>query len=102
MLNNDQLLQRIREILEDARNKVYRTANTEMLRAYWNVGRVIVEEEQKGQDRAKYGKRLIKDLSIRLSKEYGRGFTETNLKFLTRVKTDTTHRLKTLPPFLPG
>ena len=82
MLDNDQLLQRIREILEDARNKVYRTANTEMLQAYWNVGRVIVKEEQKGQDRAKYGKGLIKDLSIRLSKEYGRGFTETNLKYM--------------------
>jgi len=82
MLNNDQLLQRIREILENARHKVYRTTNTEMRRAYWNVGREIVEEEQKGQDRAKYGKRLIKDLSIRLSKEYGRGFTETNLKYM--------------------
>ena len=82
MLDNDQLLERIREILEDARNKVYRTVNTEMLRVYWNVGRVIVEEEQKGQDRAKYGRGLIKDLSIRLSKEYGRGFTETNLKYM--------------------
>ena len=47
MSDDDQLLQRIREILEDARNKFYRTANTEMLRAYWNVGRVIVEKEQK-------------------------------------------------------
>ena len=53
-----------------------------MLRAYWNVGREIIEEEQKGHDRAKYGKGIIKDLSIRLSKEYGRGFTETNLKYM--------------------
>jgi len=82
MLDNDRLFQRIREILEDARHKVFRSANTEMLRAYWNVGREIVEEEQKGQDRAKYGRGLIKDLSIRLSKEYGRGFTATNLKYM--------------------
>ncbi len=82
MLDNNRIFQRIREILEDARHKVYRRANTEMLRAYLNVGREIVEEEQKGHDRAKYGKGLIKDLSIRLSKEYGRGFTETNLKYM--------------------
>ena len=82
--HNDLLFQRIREILENARHKVYRTANTEMLRAYWNVGREIVVEEQKGKERAKYGKGLIKDLSIRLSKEYGRGFTETNLKYMRK------------------
>ena len=82
MLDNDHLFKRILEILEHARHKVYRTANTEMLRAYWNVGREIVVEEQKGQDRAKYGRGLIKDLSIRLTKEYGRGFTETNLKYM--------------------
>jgi len=82
MLDNDHLFKRIQEILENARYKVYRTANTEMLRAYWNVGREIIVEEQKGQDRAKYGRGLIRDLSIRLTKEYGRGFTETNLKYM--------------------
>jgi len=82
MPHNDLLFQRIRDILENARRKVYRKANTEMLRAYWNVGREIVVEEQKGQERAKYGKGLIKDLTLRLTKEYGRGFTETNLKYM--------------------
>ena len=82
MLDNDHLFKRIQEILENARHKVYRTANTEMLRAYWNVGREIIVEEQKGQDRAKYGRGLIRDLAIRLTKEYGRGFTETNLKYM--------------------
>ena len=82
MPHNDLLFQRIREILDNAKHKVYRKANTEMLRAYWNVGREIVVEEQKGQERAKYGKGLIKDLSLRLTKEYGRGFTETNLKYM--------------------
>ena len=51
----DGFYERIREILEVARIKVYRTANIEMLQAYWNVGREIVEEEQKGRDRAGYG-----------------------------------------------
>ncbi|MEA3476685.1 MAG: hypothetical protein U9R60_00770 [Bacteroidota bacterium] len=52
MPHNDLLFKRIREILDNARHKVYRKANTEMLRAYWNVGREIVVEEQKGQERA--------------------------------------------------
>jgi hypothetical protein len=82
MLDNDHLFKRIHEILENARHKVYRTANTEMLRAYWNVGREIIVEEQRGQDWVKYGRGLIRDLSIRLTKEYGRGFTETNLKYM--------------------
>ena len=61
--NTGRLLQRIQEILEEARNKVYHTANTEMLRAYWNIGREIVEEEQQGKDRAAYGSafRIILD-----------------------------------------
>ena len=53
--NTGRLLQRIQKILEEARKNVYRTANHEMLRAYWNIGREIVEEEQNGKDRAAYG-----------------------------------------------
>ncbi len=82
MLGSDSLFIRIRKILEEARKKVYRTANTEMLSAYWNVGREIMEEEQKGKERAAYGSALIKGLSIKLTKEYGKGFTETNLKYM--------------------
>ena len=69
--NTGRLLQRIREILEEARNKVYRTANSEMLRAYWNIGREIVEEEQKGKDRATYGSALLEELATRLTGIYG-------------------------------
>ncbi len=54
---------RIKEILEGARNKVYRTANSEMVIAYWNLGRTIVVEEQKGINRADYGKLLIETIS---------------------------------------
>jgi predicted nuclease of restriction endonuclease-like (RecB) superfamily len=80
MQNIDNLYQRIREILESARNKVYRTANFEMVQAYWNVGREIVEEEQSGKERADYGTYLLIELSARLTKEYGKGFDESNLR----------------------
>jgi hypothetical protein len=56
-----------------------------MLHAYWNVGKEIVEEEQKGMDRATYGRGLIGDLSVRLTNEYGKGFTETNLKYMRQL-----------------
>ena len=62
-----------------ARDKVYQTANTEMVRAYWDIGRMIVEEEQKGSDRAEYGKYLVATLSAKLTTEYGKGFDKTNL-----------------------
>jgi len=69
----------VAEILRTARNNAYRTVNFTMVEAYWNAGRMIVEEEQQGKERAEYGKYLIRDLSIRLQKEFGKGFTENNL-----------------------
>jgi predicted nuclease of restriction endonuclease-like (RecB) superfamily len=69
----------IKKILEEARSTAYRAVNFAMVQAYWNVGRLIVEEEQKGKQKAEYGKHLIKELSIRLTKDYGKGFTERNL-----------------------
>ncbi|MBN1112467.1 MAG: DUF1016 family protein [Bacteroidales bacterium] len=72
----------IAQIIEEARNSVYRVANFTMVKAYWNIGKAIVEEEQNGKDRAEYGKELIKQLALKLSKEHGRGFTETNLKYM--------------------
>jgi len=77
--NIDQLYQRIREIIESSRNKVYQTANFEMVQSYWNVGREIVVEEQQGKERAEYGKYIVKNLSERLSNDFGQGYDRTNL-----------------------
>lgn len=72
----------IREILENARSNAYLAVNFEMVKAYWEIGRVIVEEEQKGKERARRNDRLIEALSIRLSREFGRGFDDSNLRFM--------------------
>lgn len=72
----------INQIIEEARNTVYRTANFTMVQAYWNIGKTIVEEEQNGKERAEYGQELIKQLSKKLTKKHGKGFTETNLKYM--------------------
>ena len=70
----------IKSILENARNNAYRAVNFMMVRAYWQIGRIIVEEEQKGKKRAEYGKAMIKELSNKLKVDYGDGFTERNLR----------------------
>lgn len=72
----------IKQIIEEARNTVYRTANFEMVQAYWHIGELIVEEEQNGKQRAEYGKALLKELAVRLTKDYGKGFDESNLRHM--------------------
>jgi len=71
---------RIREILDSARASVSRTVNTTQVVANWLIGREIVEEQQRGQKRADYGRRLLADLSQRLQADYGRGFSVKNLE----------------------
>ncbi|HHE37643.1 MAG TPA: DUF1016 domain-containing protein [Candidatus Cloacimonetes bacterium] len=71
----------IKQILDEARKQAYRSINSVMVQAYWNIGRIIVEEEQKGKNRAEYGKYLLKSLSDKLTADYGKGFKVTNLKY---------------------
>ncbi len=78
--NFDDTYYSIREILENARSTAYKTVNFVMVQAYWNIGRVIVEDEQKGKERADYGNYLLKNLSEKLIKDYGKGFDESNLR----------------------
>lgn len=73
---------RIHAILADARTNIARTVNTQMVRAYWLVGREIVEEEQAGQTRAAYGEDILGQISGRLQTAFGKGFTTTNLKYM--------------------
>ncbi len=76
---------RIRDILESARSNVARSVNTTQVIANWLIGREIVEEEQKGAARAKYGAKLMKDLSRRLTADYGSGFSLTLLKEMKAI-----------------
>ena len=74
-----ELFKNVRAILAKARATVYTAANTAMVEAYWNVGREIVEK-QGGASRAKYGDGLVKSLAVRLTAEFGEGFTVPNLR----------------------
>jgi predicted nuclease of restriction endonuclease-like (RecB) superfamily len=76
------LYEKVCTILHEARANVVRRANVEMVRAYWLIGQAIVEYEQQGKERAKYGEQVIPLLSERLTTQFGQGFTSTNLKYM--------------------
>lgn len=71
---------KIANLLKEARKSVAQTINKTMVYTYWEIGRMIVEEEQNGKERAEYGKQILKELSKRLSIEFGKGFSVTNLQ----------------------
>jgi len=75
------LYHHITQILQSARRQVVQSVNIAMVQSYWEIGRIIVEEEQQGQYRAEYGANLVKYLSDKLTSEFGKGFTETNIKY---------------------
>jgi predicted nuclease of restriction endonuclease-like (RecB) superfamily len=82
----------IRSILAEARRITARAVNTAMVTAYWLIGKRIVLEEQKGQDRANYGEKLLKNLSKELTAEFGNGFSYPNLynmRLFYQTYTDT-------------
>lgn len=75
------LLSEIREIVTQARSQAYSAVNTAMVRAYWLIGKRIVKEEQNGQERAQYGRQIMKTLSKALTAEFGKGFSVTNIQY---------------------
>ena len=77
--NNMQMIEEIKNVIIDSRNKIAYEVNNTMLLAYWNVGRIIVENEQNGNIKAEYGKQVMKELSKELRKVLGSGFSVSNL-----------------------
>lgn len=81
-LNSDfsSLVRNIANIVKSTRQRTFNIVNTEMLKAYFYIGKLIVEEEQKGKKRANYGEKLIDSISIELTKEFKKGFDASNLR----------------------
>jgi len=86
------LLEAIREVLYKARGKVQQTVNDAMVHAYWHVGRLIVEQEQKGEDRASYGKQQLEHISEKLRAEFGKGFEPRNLRNMRQFYREFSNR----------
>jgi predicted nuclease of restriction endonuclease-like (RecB) superfamily len=79
---NPQLIATLRTLLTESRRQLQQTVNTTMVQTYWQIGRLIVEDEQQGQARAGYGKQVLKQLSESLTKEFGKGFDTSNLRYM--------------------
>ncbi len=75
-----QLIGAIRKVLNQARQHIQLTVNQRMVQVYWQVGQLIVEQEQKGAERAEYGKQQLQQLSSTLQAEFGKGFDISNLR----------------------
>src|SRR5438067_1178492 len=75
----NELYKRVSVLLLEARNKAIQSVNTVMVQAYWLIGREIVEAEQKGKNRADYGKTLIESLSRKLTNEFESGWSPSHL-----------------------
>jgi predicted nuclease of restriction endonuclease-like (RecB) superfamily len=80
----DNLFENIKSLLENARKHIIKTVNTSMIITYFHIGRMIVENEQKGEKRAMYAEKTIENLSKKLTKEFGKGFTSRNLRLFRK------------------
>lgn len=84
---NQNFLENVSEVLARARKNAKTAVNLAMVYAYYEIGRMIVEEEQHGQNRAAYGKQILQELSKYLSEKFGKGFSTTNLKQMRQFYT---------------
>lgn len=83
-LMTNEMIEQIKQVMGQARSNVAKVVNNELITAYWNIGRIIVEHEQENNERAAYGKQTLKELSKVLTEEFGKGFSVSNLQFMRR------------------
>ena len=81
---DNKMIEQIRSLLENARQKVATEVNSTLIMTYWQIGKIIVEDEQQLESRAEYGKQTLRTLSKVLTAEYGKGFSISNLQFMRR------------------
>ncbi|GAB6012436.1 DUF1016 N-terminal domain-containing protein [Viscerimonas tarda] len=84
---SNELYGKIAVIIEQSRQKVATAVNLTMVYTYYEVGRYIVEDEQQGEQRAEYGKAVLKELSAKLTERFGEGFSYPNLKNMRQFYT---------------
>jgi len=84
---NDNFLKKVGSILEQAKKNIKTAVNLSMVYTYYEIGKMIVEEEQNGKERAEYGKNVISSLSLYLTENFGRGYSVDNLEFLRKFYT---------------
>ena len=81
---SNQMIEDIRTLLKSSRLQLQQSVNSVMVQTYWHIGRIIVEDEQNGEERAAYGKKQLEQLSSTLTDEFGKGFDTSNLRNMRR------------------
>jgi len=82
--SNQELFLQIKNLLRDSRDFIVSQVNTTITKTYFEIGRIIVEDEQNGSSKAEYGKNTLKTLSIKLTEEFGTGFSVQNLEYMRK------------------
>src|SRR3989338_9777607 len=103
------LFENIKAFLHEARNAVARNINTAMVMTYFEIGRMIVVDEQHGKKRAGYAEETLKNLSLDLTREFGKGFSERNLEnmrkfyllYATKISQTVSAKSETLSRISP-
>ena len=103
-MNESQLINivgSIKELIQQARNLAYKQVDLLSVITNFEIGRIIVENEQGGEQRAKYGKETLKEVSQQLTREFGRGYSVDNLQlmrlfFISYIKNVQTPKYETL------
>jgi len=78
----ERLYSNIKQVIEKGKDTAYRAVNATMVEVYWQIGELIVENEQGGKEKAGYGVALLEELSARLAKEYGKSYSSRNLRYI--------------------
>ena len=86
-ITKNNLYKQIADIISETQKKVRTTVNSAMVITYWNIGKIIVEDELKGKKRAEYGKETLKQLSVNLTNEFGKGYDFRNLQYMRKFYT---------------
>lgn len=83
-ISNLQIVEELKAIICASRVQIAQTINTVMVQTYWNIGKMLIEDEQKGQTRAEYGTKQLEFISKELTQEFGKGFDVSNLRNMRR------------------
>jgi predicted nuclease of restriction endonuclease-like (RecB) superfamily len=81
-VSRKKLFQSIKELIHQAQQHIVRNVNTTMLITYFEIGKMIVEDELEGKYRANYSEQIVRQLSVYLTKEFGRGYSKSNLEYM--------------------
>lgn len=91
--NSNALFKSIKSLIEKAKAQVVRSVNITMILTYHEIGRIIVEDEQKGNHTADYAKKAIAQLSKQLTREFGKGYSTSNLEYIRKFYLGYNNRI---------